>query len=724
MSTSVVLRRQVHTWPVDDVAWRGPRLLYLPLDRGSDPAFVDSELHVLPLDQIRAAERIVIRLHPTDAIRFFDSDERDDFVGHLSHRALGRPTSILTWRDGKHVFFGLDGRALSSDEPDLEDLRAAELWAIAQQPGCLLRPVDEFHYEGPNGSHYQGYLRPGLALLSTDILDAVAFWLLPYLEHDPTILADTGHLLALSSHAQRYRRSELAAAAGDGSDALRGYAEPDDSLRARLEGLRRRQPAEHLLVLVSVRSTGQLGQRIRRVATDLWQTINAVTLYGFNAEDMVDPEGGDATFCNLPATYRRLGKPCISCQNGVPLVQIDPHTYLLEVSAVADRKNVGIKHADPGRSFMERYAGCGAVTLHRTRVDPNEPPRHHMVHLDIGRLQTRPVFWDGVLEALRPLTGRVDVILSPSHEAAVRLAQRVHAETGWPMLISDEDQLPALDVAGLQQLRDSRNILIVDDVVSTGTRLRGYKHYLRDIGACDEGTTIHLLVGVARTPTAKALQSVEDMLKPSGLLVHVERLLLPDWREDDCPWCHEQKQLEHHSTVLSPYFVERLNRLRDVQSGLDDDVFLRWDLSRPPMRLGPRSVFGAGLNQAELFLVVSSAMQEMRSSGVLVEYPQPPIAKVLAPDGYLTGRYYEDAIDAAICRAAKRHDLRTSTMEPELMTKTGRRLVEAFSLDLRGELLFAIGEGKLPAVPEIAAAAGTATEADRPVWQALSAARK
>jgi hypothetical protein len=717
MAVVVLLRKRVHVRPDADA---GASVLYVPIERRSDPAFIDAVIHGLPFETIRAADRIVLRLHPRDAQAFSNSSEKQDFVGDIAHRVGGRPTSILGWEKDRFIF-----RDLITDEPEhndalMQEIRDAELWAIAHQPGCLLEPVDEFHYEGPNGSHYQGFLRPGLALLSTDILDAVAFWLLPQMKSAPAIIADTGHLLSLAQHAQRYARTEQALdSTFAAADALRGYAEPSALLQKRLSEVHAESSTDALLLLVSVRSSGQLADRVKELAQQLWTHVTTVSLYGITSVNS-DGSASDPVMCSLPARYQRLGKkPCTLCQAGVPLVRVDPHTYLLEVSAVADRKNIGSSNADAARSFMERYSGLGAVTLHKTRTDPHEPPRHHTVHLDIGALMRRPVFWDALLQQVATLQGSFQVIVSPSHPAAVRLAERVGQETGRPTICVDEDQIGSLPGGSLQLLKDATEILIIDDVVSTGTRLRGYKYHLREVGAAEDETTIHLLVGVARTSTRKQLSSIRDMLMPRGVLLRAEDFLLPDWNDGDCPWCREQKLLVTHSGLLGAYLADRLHRLRQVEVGLSDDVFIHWDRAHHPMKLGPRSVFGSNLNQAELFLVVASALQDMRSSGALSEHPQPPLARVLAPDGYLTGRYYEDTIDAAICRAAKRHDLRTSTMEPELMNKVARRLAEPFSVGLRGELLIAISDGKLPVVPGIAAAIATGHVEDQPFWLAV-----
>ncbi len=62
----------------------------------------------------------------------------------------------------------------------------------------------------------------------------------------------------------------------------------------------------------------------------------------------------------------------------------------------------------------------------------------------------------------------------------------------------------------------------------------------------------------------------------------------------------------------------------------------------------------------------------------------------------MTGRSYEDLIDAAIIRACRRHDLRTSSIEGELVAKVGRRLTEEVSAELRAELALAVHSGHLP----------------------------
>jgi hypothetical protein len=141
--------------------------------------------------------------------------------------------------------------------------------------------------------------------------------------------------------------------------------------------------------------------------------------------------------------------------------------------------------------------------------------------------------------------------------------------------------------------------------------------------------------------------------------------------------------------------------LAETGTGLEAKIFLHWQDPLEEMTLGHNSIFGEGLNQAELFTAVAASIQELRQSRELDEEFQPPIARVISPDSYLTGRYYENVIEAAILRSSRRHDLRTATIEKELIGKVGRRLTEPFSVELRGELLLAIAAGKLPVVPQI-----------------------
>ncbi|MGE3578210.1 MAG: hypothetical protein AB7I25_07090 [Vicinamibacterales bacterium] len=690
--------------------------LLVPLPASMDVEDIDHHLHSLPYADLRNSQNVIIRLHPSAALALFEHADFEHILANLKHRTTGIPLSILTFRDGTMQVFDCGAETWQEASPAVNTLCEADLWSLLHEPGCLLPPADEFHYEGPNRSHFSGFVRPGLAMLSTAALDSFAFWLLPHFTPGQPILVDTGHLLSLSLHVPRYLQTHTqnGTLPNSACDALRGYWEDDTDLLQRLLPLRARTHENHLLVVISARSSGRLESRIRALAAPLWEEITVVNLYGIRHGDE------DAhVMCTLPGAYARLGvAPCRLCSSGVPVVKVDPRTYLLELSAVAKRETLNRRDAASARQFFERYRGQDVVTLHRTRRDPGEPPRHHMIHLDVARMLDSPTFTDKLDAQVSALGGGVELVLAPSHQCAGLLGQRAAALLGTDLVICDAEQLRHLSVAQRIRITQSRSILIVDDVITTGTRLRGYQARLRALEGFNASTTVRLLVGVARPTSETQLVLARDMLGHESAFSCVEKVVLPNWDQRDCPWCAERALLEAADINDSDYFRERLAAVRNVD-GLTGDIFIRLDQTLPEMVMTDSPVFGSGLTQSELFMAVASALQEMRNSGRLLEYPQPPLTRVLSPDGYITGRYFESVIDAAICRASRRFDLRAAAIEPELIAKVGRRLAEPISADFRGELLLAIALGKLPTASEVHDAVHSAEATAMKAWESI-----
>lgn len=130
-------------------------------------------------------------------------------------------------------------------------------------------------------------------------------------------------------------------------------------------------------------------------------------------------------------------------------------------------------------------------------------------------------------------------------------------------------------------------------------------------------------------------------------------------------------------------------------------------------------MFGTPTSEADLFVTVASAAQELRSSDELHpdDYHQ-PLAKVLDPYLYLRGRYYDPVIIASILRSTRRHDLRASSVENLLRRAVAEKLQHSVYRELRGELLLAIAHGKLPRPHELRTdrALFTAGEAGVTAW--------
>lgn len=197
----------------------------------------------------------------------------------------------------------------------------------------------------------------------------------------------------------------------------------------------------------------------------------------------------------------------------------------------------------------------------------------------------------------------------------------------------------------------------------------------------------------------------------------VEEVLLPNWGEEECPWCWEHQALRDYlgtgpKLELSQRLLERYELLdRDEESGQFPGITRGafWSTDGDQLTLGGGSIFGpSSMNDAELFFSVASAVQTLRSRGELDEEHRPPLSKLLTHEFWARGRFYAPAITAAILRAARSHDLLQPQPQRNLLKLIDDRLLEEASRTVRWELLLGVAQGKLP----LTGAAGTVTASD------------
>jgi hypothetical protein len=482
-------------------------VLYVPVEHRANLSTLDNQLHRLPSSLRRSADLVVLRTHAPEAQALLTDETLTD---KIAHRLEGRPVALLTFANGSIRFV-----TLTSDAPQDSQLRVitmalrhSELTALARQPGVYLGSGPSHHYEGPNGLHYASFLRVGTALQSLDALDALTFWLLPFLASETTLILDSGSILSLGLNVVRYLAdcgytNEFRVRA---IDYLRSYAEPAQAVLQRLRLAENQSPGA-ALAIVSVTSTGALRERLLPALQSAgFAQTNCVSLYASSAGTAND----SSVFCRLPETPGRYQpSDCALCKNKSAVVRIDPRTYLLEVAASTETVRVTLRDARTPRVFFERYRGLPFIALHR---DQHDRQRHHMIHLDIETLRTHPSFLDQLSRLSTSLGGRADVVLAPRHAAAEALARTVATSLSRPLILCDEHELSTLSVDDRRRLRRSRQLLIVDDVIISGDRLRQYKHFLRVGGFVGRDPEIRCLVGVARPDTDETFEAITDMI--------------------------------------------------------------------------------------------------------------------------------------------------------------------------------------------------------------------
>ncbi|RJS47436.1 hypothetical protein D4739_15240 [Nocardioides cavernaquae] len=598
-------------------------------------------------------------------------------------------------------------------------LRRAELNYYAGESGALLPQSGTFHYAGPNGQHYRSFLRVGSAIQSPDSLDAVSFWLLPYVGPSTMVIVETTTISIIGMHLAQYLREEAYEdRAITAVHALPGYGRP--ALRQFIARTRATRPVivdgASALVVISVSSTGVMAEIARSAAHDLgFTTTAAVALYGTPAR-ATDAGTSDQTsalndvFCFLESDLGRSpSNDCEMCDpkapHSSPALPISPVTFTVGVAESVVPAKLDAVYATEAKEFVDRYRTTDAFSVHRD--DPSDG-RHHAVHIDVAKLLGHKdnIFKVRFLAKVDELAGQVDTILAPDHLTARSMAKLAGDRLKIPVVVRNPQDLGAATAEEIAHLNASR-LLIIDDAIVSGDRLRSFRDELIEKGYDHE--ECHALVGVLRTQTdseTRGIANIVHQLGPTEKQLHaVEQVLLPNWQEDDCPWCWEQNLL-HSRGKLGINSEQLANRETVLTSanGLREVLFWGWNDDQ--FRLGPNSVFGhKDLNQAQVFVVVSSALQSMRNRNVLDEQFTPPVSKVLTPEFWTHGRFYVNVVVASILRAARRHDLLAPTPGKAYLSAAESRLGKRKGTNLRMEVLLGMAAGKMPTAQMAAAVA-------------------
>ena len=700
-------------------------VMWVPFPRSADPTQLDFFIANSAPPFVLRSDAVIIGLHPGSAEKVLESTYILDAV---ERRIEGAPLLLVHHENDAPVITSVRGKRVVGLESasTLERIREHDVAEVVRRPGAELPKHAGIHYEGPNGDHYEAFLRPGFAARSIEELDRLAFWLAPLLLRKKSLVVDHWSMISIAYHIGRYS-TELDDPGSVRVESLRAYDEDRDVLAHKLKGAFGAIEPETGAVLVSVNSSGRLVHDV---------LLPAMADAGFNnpigiavARTPSPPEHELLSLTVLDDDFKRYAPAnCPACARGnTTLIPIQHDSYLLNLAAYIKPAAIRRSGTRTSTGIVERYRGIGAFGVHRTHSDD----RHHAYFVDLTPILERDVFRQRLAETVRPWCGiGIDLIMHPGHEAAAKLASMVAEEIGVTSILeSDERRLRRLTPEEMDTFVDARRICFVDDVVISGARLFGYRtevNATRRSHGADE-CELYCLVGVARTRSEKALMSVSDVFHHSSAdprFLSVECLFLPKWDETECRWCAELRILTGLSREIQdrPLIRDRLHALRH-SAGFVDNLFLPWtggeqvgpvesrdtwpddEPQYSYWELGPKSVFG-DVQGADLAVSVAAAIQRMRGKrkqedgtwreSELDEVFHSPIAKVLDPELYLAGRYYEPVLVASILRAAKGHDIRAPGDDLNLQSRIEILASAESSKELHGELMLATALDQLP----------------------------
>ena len=702
-------------------------VMWMPFPRSVDPVEIDMFVANTPAYVLRS-DAVVIGLHADAATRL----RKVPYVlDDIARRTGNVPALVVYSKDGTPIIEQFAGERMEELESDqtLKHICEQDVAEVVRRPGGELPKHPGIHYEGPNGDHYEAFLRPGFGARSIEELDRLAFWLAPILRNKKCLVVDHWSMIAIAYHVGSYL-ADMGDSAGIKVASVGEYGEDRDVLRHRLKRAFGHFDSESGAVLVSVNSSGRL---VRNVLLPTMTDLGFKNATGIALARTPNPaEHKLRALTSLSDDFRRHAPAdCPACARESNLIPIQHDSYMLNLAAYT--QTTTIKRADTRAptSVIERYAGIGAFSVHRTHSDD----RHHAFFVNLEPILEHGQFRQRLRSTLLPWRNRgIELVLHPEHDVAAQLASMVAKELGVANTIGcDERRLSRLSSGEMNALVSARRICMVDDVVISGARVFGYRAGISGIKRTQESAkyALYCLVGIARATSEKALMSVSDVVHHSSAdprFLSVERLFLPKWHRKDCRWCAELRILSELPDEMKdlPLIRGRLEALRDP-SGLVDGLFLPWTDDQHKgggefWKLGPESVFGE-VQGADLAISVAAAIQRMRGErrdspsgwreSELDDVFRSPVAKVLDSRFFLGGRFHEPAIVAAILRASKGHDLMAPGNGLRLQERVASLASTEGWAELHGELMLAARLGQLPrtsyefskAHPDIEAAA-------------------
>jgi len=565
-------------------------------------------------------------------------------------------------------------------------LREEEMYDFLINSNALFKSNDKFIFRSPSKQYCSAFLRVGNIQVSSFQIDSIFFWLLPYMKDVESIITDTWSIssiaLNIGRRLQLYNQEQSQQL---NIQMLSSYYSGLPTQRVELERILRETTAnghKKTLFLISAVLTGNSVKKYKQavsLASIPDEFVSFVALYYFDENNIFDG------LCNLTSDTRSI---TIDTWRVPPadkiVVDIDSCTY---APSQMEEKCVPISidnNINNTKDFFNQYQGTNSVSLHRDSKDTNQQRiRHHFIYIDVNEMLKISYFKQKLEQALLTINPPPSLIIVPPHEAGLALLEYARAyykkycDTNplsliHPDLDFNDEEVLKMRINDLDQ---TKSILILDDVTTTGARLSKYQQHLRDSSISFKGQ-IHYLIGVARPPSEKAWKRrVRDLEYRDGFskidgehhkVTALENLLLPDWNELDCPWCHEESDLsllletiaQDPEDNIKSLIHKRLRKIINARNskGLINNAIWRDEIACHP-KMTDNSIFydENGSTDADIVTAASSAMQSLRKNGGLGSFF--PYVSVLDDLEYLGETYNDLIIKLALIRSCRINEL-------------------------------------------------------------------
>ena len=587
----------------------------------------------------------------------------------------------------------------------IEMLRQKEMESFIKESNALFRSPPGTIYKTPSLEYSHYFLRVGNIQTRRHVLDAIFFWLIPYLKNTNAILTDSWSVSSIAFNTARllcrYDNSVQHATFHVNmlSSHPNGQKNLDSETYAAIEPLLY-QNEKKILFLLSAIKTEKSYLDLKKIFLDheLEEKIETVTFYKLVKSNLTD-EKNITTLCDLSNWETVSFDSRTELNSDEKVIPIDKKVFfpmLVQESQV----DLAIGSYENSKHFCQDYGNKDVFSIHRDALDLNKQfIRHHGIFIDINKMLLIETFITKIKIAIDNFSTVPSYIIHPPHLQGEKLAdfikKIIDEKFGvtiniFPItdtLINDEERGIAKQ---LVKLSETDLLMVVDDVSVTGSRLKSYQQYLRT----SYKGQIHYFIGVARPETdsawEKRVNELQLRINESGKkheiqhkVTFIEKINLPNWDEKGCPWCNEEAILKkliteqkHDSQSFINNLRNRYSELRNsTKEGLFNNLFFSYNNTIKPPFLGGSIFYNSqNVSEADLFCAVAASIHHLRicggpevdnKSNIITLGIINPYYKILAIDAYLPSgaRYNEAIIRACIIRACARQELHAKTEE-------------------------------------------------------------
>lgn len=608
-----------------------------------------------------------------------------------------------------------------------------ELLQVVNSSKALISCPGKFHFETPAGDVDSFFLRVGNIQGTRENVDAVFFWLIPFMRGVGAVLTDTWSISSIALNSIRLlRRYDETSSKRIRFEMLPHYLRDSEIRSAYISQVFRRLLEGHddkVLFIESACKTNRLVRNLKESIEHFGHDpdrFSFVSLFDIRGEAEI-PCLCDLTKTSLAGVFKKPER-----RGGRSVIPIDPDVYFpLQMT----ERHVGVRTSvtKQSRRLFRLFPNAGVFRVHSDYTDRGSYERHHAIDVDVRRMLEQEHVRRRLERELLRRDPLPTLLVTPSHrtgqflgrfaqEAFGRAGHRVEHFVHDTLFLEDrkdrelsEEESRLREVLSRASWRES--MIILDDVSISGDTLVGYQ---KNLFSLFRGRITYMVV-VARPDDWGAWEHRVKMLryrasrwgrryKKQNSVVALFRVVLPDWDKADCPWCEElsyykRRNLDLEYDDIPEEVFERMAWLTSgSEGGIVGDVFPRGaqDYS---FGVGRQSIFvDEGASEAVVFSAVAGAIQRLRDRDRRDSLApgQYPIAPVLPWTEHLKEVFMDSALRSSILRATSRAEI--EPIEPE-SDRRRRRAIKRLLLKRSGnennitwELLLQMALDKIPSI--------------------------